>query len=166
MTIIDNSIHELQKQLFFLPRTQVFAVLDGAAIPVLLKKIYEHEPKFYCLLWGWTDLPPKLVAAAPYLVQLEKDSAFTQWVLSGYGKYWGIFVITGAGLQTMRGHFREFLWVQDTQGRNLWFRFYDPRVLNVYLPTCNEEEKRMLFGPVLFYLAENEQSGTFLRFSL
>ena len=66
MITISKNIPKLQEQLFFLSRTQVFTVLDGAAIPTLLKKIYEYEPKFYCLLWGWTDLPPKLVAAAPY----------------------------------------------------------------------------------------------------
>lgn len=166
MTIISDDIRKLQEQLFFLSRTQVFAILDGAAIPTLLRKIYEYEPKFYCLLWGWTDLPPKLVAAAPYLVELEKNSEFTQWVLSGYGQHWGIFALSRAELPTLRGHFREFLRVQDEQGRNLWFRFYDPRVLRVYLPSCNEEEKRTLFGPVLLYLVEDKKSGTFLHFWL
>jgi len=164
MITISKNISKLQEQLFFLSRTQVFAVLDGAAIPTLLKKIYEYEPKFYCLLWGWTDLPPKLVAAAPYLVQLEKDSEFTQWALSGYGQHWGIFAVTRVELRALRGHFRDLLQVQDEHGRNLWFRFYDPRVLRVYLPTCNAEEKRMMFGPILLYLVEDEHSTTFLHF--
>jgi len=158
------SIEILQDQLFSVPYTNVFAVLDGAANPDLLKKIYEHEPEFYCLLWGWSDLPPALIMAAPYLVKLKRDSEFTRWVLEGFGQHWGIFAISRADLRVMRGHFREFLIVQDERGKNLFFRFYDPRVFQVYLPTCNAKEKRGIFGPVLYYLVEDEEQGTFLRF--
>ena len=73
-------------------------------------------------------------------------------------------MVTRAELRALRGHFRDLLQVQDEQGRNLWFRFYDPRVLRVYLPTCNVEEKRMMFGPILLYLVEDEHSTTFLHF--
>lgn len=159
------SIEQFQKQLFSIPHTNTFAVLDGASNPLLLKKFLEHEPNFYCLLWGWDNLPPKLIAAAPYVVQLHKDTEFTKWVFSGFGEHWGIFAVSGADLRTMRTHFREFLRVQDEQGKNLLFRFYDPRVFRVFLPTCNAEEKKRIFGPILFYLIENKAKNTFIYFS-
>lgn len=48
----------------------------------------------------------------------------------------------------LRLHFKKLLWVHDEQGRKLNFRFYNPRVLSVYLPTCTGEERRTVFGPV------------------
>jgi hypothetical protein len=35
------------------------------------------------------------------------------------------------------------------------FRWYDPRVLRVYLPTCTENELDMLFGPLSSYFVED-----------
>jgi len=52
------------------------------------------------------------------------------------------------GLAQLRRHFRELLIVRDDSGRKLVFRFYDPRVLSIYLPTCTGAEARQFFGPV------------------
>ena len=41
--------------------------------------------------------------------------------------------------------------------RDRYFRYYDPRVLRVYLPTCNARELQTVFGPVLRYLVEDEK---------
>ena len=39
---------------------------------------------------------------------------------------------------------------------NLVFRYYDPRVLRPYLPTCTETELDFVFGPVQRFLVEAE----------
>jgi hypothetical protein len=43
---------------------------------------------------------------------------------------------------------RTLLRVRDEAGRTLLFRFYDPRVLRAYLPTCTATEWQSVFGPV------------------
>ncbi|MFY2558205.1 hypothetical protein ACN469_11275, partial [Corallococcus terminator] len=43
---------------------------------------------------------------------------------------------------------------------------YDPRVLRTYLPTCNAEELRFVFGPIRSFLMEDEDGSMLLRFSL
>ena len=102
---------------------------------------------------------------APYLVRLEQDSEFARWVIGqGWGNHWGIFAISDGELFDMRQHFRRFLSVHDSDGNPLLFRYYDPRVLRVYLPTCDAEELSMLFGPVTEYVAEDETPDTLLRF--
>ena len=53
-----------------------------------------------------------------------------------------------ATLEELRRHFRKFLKVEDPKGKSLIFRYYDPRVLRVYLPTCNAMELQTVFGPV------------------
>jgi hypothetical protein len=66
----------------------------------------------------------------------------------------------------MRGHFRSFLTVYDESGNPLNFRYYDPRVWRLYLPTCNSGELKTVFGPVVAYYLEDEDANTLLRFEL
>jgi hypothetical protein len=142
-----------------------FAVLDGASVPILLDKLAQWQPEYECLYRG--EIKPDLAQVAPYLVRIEPETEFAQWVLSeGWGKHWGIFAIVEAGLRDMRQHFRRFLTVHDESGKPLLFRYYDPRVLRVYLPTCNAAELAEIFGPVACYVAEGEEPGTALRFEL
>ena len=46
------------------------------------------------------------------------------------------------------------------------FRFYDPRVMRMYLPTCTAEELAIVFGPVGAYLLEGQDPKALLRLSL
>ncbi len=143
----------------------VFAVLDGASVPGLLLKLHQASPEFECLYRG--DLAPDMAEVAPYLVRLEQKAEFTAWVLTeGWGKHWGIFVSTQANLHAMRQHFRRFLRVHDSAGKPLYFRFYDPRVLRVFLPTCTGGQLAEMFGPVASYVTEGEQPGALLCFRL
>jgi hypothetical protein len=54
--------------------------------------------------------------------------------------------------------------VYDEEGSYLYFRYYDPRVLRVYLPTCNESELGAVFGPIEFFLLEHEDPEFVSRF--
>lgn len=141
----------------------VFAILDGASVPNLPQLLHEHQPEFVCLYRG--QLEPDLASVAPYLVQLVANTPFTDQVIKrGWGGHWGIFAITDGDLTAMRKHFRKFLTVHDSEGKPLLFRYYDPRVLRIYLPTCNVEELRTIFGPVSNYLLEGENADTLLSF--
>ncbi len=44
------------------------------------------------------------------------------------------------------------------------FRYYDPRVLRVYLPTCLAPELRTVFGPVRRFLLESEDPALMLEY--
>jgi hypothetical protein len=154
----------LIKYLFSQPETNVFTVLDGASVEQLPQLLWEHEPENICLYRG--ELEPDMAAVAPYLVKLEYDHPFSKMVCEqGWGKHWGIFVLTPAevDIRMLRNHFRRFLMVYDPDGKLIYFRYYDPRVLRVYLPTCNAEEIRFVFGPTNFYLLEDEDPSTLLR---
>ena len=103
---------------------------------------------------------------APYLVRLHRDAPFTRWVLSeGWGQRWGIFAVATEGVRMLRRHFRTLVMVYGPDGKPMYFRYYDPRVLRTYLPTCNAEEASIVFGPVRWYLAEDPKGGGALRFS-
>jgi hypothetical protein len=156
----------LVEYLFSQPETNLFAVLDGASVPELPQILWDLEPENICLYRG--ELEPDIAEVAPYLVKLEYDHPFTKLVCEqGWGKHWGIFVITPAevDIRAMRQHFRRFLMVYDPDGQLIYFRYYDPRVLRVYLPTCNVEEAKTVFGPIGSYFTEDEDLSVLLKFS-
>lgn len=148
------------KQLLFASESEsVYAVLDGASVPGLLTKLHTIKEEWACLYRG--ELAPDLANVAPYLVKLREKSEFTDWLLDeGWGRHWGIFAATPVGLEALRRHFRHFLRVKDPAGKVLYFRYYDPRVLRVYLPTCRRDEIKIIYGPVLRYLTEDARAGS------
>jgi hypothetical protein len=155
----------LATQLFSDPATNVFAILDGASIPDLLDMLYQHYPEFVCLYRG--ELDPDIAEVAPYLVRLEQKTPVTDWLLTrGWGKHWGIFVTTKSDLTAVRQHFRRFLTVHSSDGTPMLFRYYDPRVLRVYLPTCNAQELATVFGPVERFVSEGSTPEACLQFHL
>jgi hypothetical protein len=155
---------QLHKLLFAHEDESTYAVLDGASVPELLAKLYAAKEEWACLYRG--ELEPDLAEVAPYLVKLRPLAPLTDWLLTeGWGNHWGIFAITPVGLEALRRHFRHFLRVKDPDGKVLYFRFYDPRVLGVYLPTCNRAEIKTIYGPVRRYLAEDQRTGDALSFA-
>jgi hypothetical protein len=145
----------------------VFAILDGARDREVTARIRFSGLDHECLYSG--DLAPRLQAAAPYVVRLEPNSDFTYFVLGeAWGESWGIFAITffGRTIGDVRHHFRRFLQVKDESGKKLVFRFYDPRVLRAYLPTCTPAEAEHFFGPVSVLMAENEGGDGVLAYRI
>lgn len=143
---------------------KTYAVIDGASAAGLLDQLYTEgkRPEFVCLYRG--ELEADIAEVAPYLVRLEPGTPFTDWLLmEGWGKNFGVFVRSVAGMDALRRHFRRFLRVQDPEGKTLYFRFYDPRVLKVFLPTCEVEELGALFGPLSCYLCEGDSSDILLE---
>jgi hypothetical protein len=161
----EKTVQFLKSHLFSVTGAKVFAIIDGASVPSLLQDLASFDPEHICLYRG--ELEPDMAEAAPYLAFLERESEFTKWLLSkGWGEHWGIFGVTFADLPTLRKHFRKFLMVYDESGKSLYFRYYDPRVLRVYLPTCNAGELKTVFGPVLSYLVEDENPKAGRKFML
>lgn len=151
--------------LFSEEAANVYAVLDGASVEGLVPRLYDARPEFECLYRG--ELEPDMAEVAPYLVRLDPEAEFAEWVVrEGWGRHWGVFAAADADLRDVRRHLRTLLTVYDPAGRPLLFRYYDPRVLRLYLPTCTAEELRTVFGPLSCFLAEDGDPGTLLRFQL
>ena len=143
---------ELKKNLFT-GRTNVFALLDGASVKDLRMQLYKTDAPNYCLFRG--ELAPDVAEAAPYLVGLLRDSPFTEWLLNeGLGNHWGVLALSRQSITEMRRQFRSLITVYDESGRPMIFRYYDPRVLRNFLPTCNADELKTFFGKVDTFFAE------------
>lgn len=89
--------------------------------------------------WHW--------AVAPYLFQVDSD--LLNWIAEKLWKEpWGIFAMSNATMEELRLHFKKFLMVKLPDGKQWLFRYYDPRILQAYLPTCEPWELQKFFGPV------------------
>ena len=130
-------------------KRQLYAILDACDAPAVPQKAKElGEENAVSLYRG--EAEEDYWAIAPYLISV--DSSVFDWIASTlWEQPWGIFVIAEANLQTLRSHFRKFLTVSLPDGEKVYFRFYDPRVVQQFLPTCNHAEIREFFGPVQFY---------------
>jgi hypothetical protein len=153
----------LSQALFADAESNVYAILDGAAVPDLLNELYRMDPAYECLYRG--ELEPDLAWVAPYLVHLEPDAPFTRFVLEqGWGGSWGIFATSNARFDEVRRHFRRFLMVHTSEGKPLYFRYYDPRVLREFLPIADAEQIKTMFDLLKAYFAEGPEGAVLLRF--
>ena len=139
-------------------------MLDATRDPLSILGLLRASGEEYQSLYEGTQAQV-LEAFAPYLVRLTENSKLLENLIAhGWGKNWGIFAVSGADFQAVRRHFRTFLMVNGPDGKRLYFRYYDPRVMRAYLPTCDAAETQFIFGPLAAYLCEGDASDTLLVF--
>jgi hypothetical protein len=136
---------------------RLYAILDACDAPLLYQKIRElAESDVACLPRG--NLAPEVEAQAPHIVRV--DPKLLDWIHETVWQTpWGIFLVANTDLRALRKHLRKLLIVQDAQGDAVYFRFYDPRVLATYLPTCTDSELRVFLGPALAYAVGDPKGG-------
>lgn len=101
---------------------------------------------------------------APYLITMSLGSKYP-YPGSGYLDLWagalgtsgGILLLTEADEDALWSHLRQVFRVTDEDGGRYYFRFYDPRVLRTFLPTCTAAEAQEFFGPVRMILVESQR---------
>jgi len=141
----------------------VWMIADAARDRRIFRMLLECHLEYTCLYSG--PLHPALEMAAPYLVQLDYDYRDTRRLIQhAWGNSWGVFLRSGTRMDRLRSHLQGFLVVGDPGGKRLAFRYYDPRVLRAYLPTCNANELRTIFGPIECFWAEDKNPETILEF--
>ena len=142
---------------------KTWAILDGARDERIVKAVDRSYQDKCCLFAG--NISAELKGVAPYLVRFDRGEDLSEFVLeNGWGNAWGVFFSSSASLETLRKHFRKFLRVTDEAGRRLLFRYYDPRVLSIYLPTCNDQELTTIFSPLERFVVEAEDGCAAVEF--
>jgi hypothetical protein len=143
----------------------LFAVLDAARDERILVLLRESVEEYRSLYEG--PQGEAMAEIAPYLVHLPKGSRLLEsLVREGWGRNWGVFLSSQRPFKEVRRHLRKFLMVKDSANRELYFRFYDPRVLRVFLPTSWPEQNRELFEGIGAYWVEGDGGKSLLRFNL
>lgn len=142
---------------------RLFALLDAARDERVLQIVRERSEEARSLYDGFQG--EILAEAAPYLVDCGTGPLLDEIVLEGWGKSWAVFVGSTRPFVEVRRHFRRYLIVQDDETEErLYFRFYDPRVLRVFLPLCTRRQLGDMLGELSFLAMEDEEGGL-VRFS-
>lgn len=144
------------------PRRGLFALLDAARDPAVYEAVAQPGVEARCLYVE--ELPDELARAAPYIVDLDQSVGFIDRFREAWGESWGVLARSSASLDELRRHFKRLNVVQGPDGQRLLFRYYDPRVLRVYLPTCTQSELAQFFGPVTELVTEGEDCAA-VRFA-
>ncbi len=145
------------------PTPLTCAIIDAARIFGEMDTAQKLQSNFLSLFMGQSE--ELLSSVAPYLFPFQINTEFGSWLLEkGWGHSWGMFIQTTSSLEELRKHFRKFLMVRTEDGKELYFRFYDPRVLRIFMPTCDEQQLKEFFGPVTYYAMEDEDPSFALIF--
>jgi len=135
----------------------VFAVVDASRdsrIPAIMDAAGEL----------YTSLDTSGRAAA-YVVALPAEARLVHVLIKdGWGRGWGFYGTSKAGLETVRSHFTSFVSLQTASGAAMTFRFWDPRVLRAMLPPMPPEEADAFFGPCERIVVEAEKPAMALEF--
>ena len=136
----------------------VYALLDGARIPRLWKMLrelkIEHAPLFR------TSPKENIIHVTPFLVRTTPSGDMPVWMtLQPEVLAAAVFLVSRTPPDELRHHFRRFLLVRHADGRSVYLRFYDPRVLAPFLAVSNDLERRRFFGPVQKFFAHDAEES-------
>lgn len=132
------------------------ALLDGARMGSWMSEAQKLNEKHLPLYVGVQG--GALAGLSPVLFSFNSASTFGSWCLhSGWGASWGVLLKSSLPMHELQQHFRKFLKVQTESGKSLFFRYYDPRVLRIFLPTCTGAQLHEFFGEgIEYFLVEDE----------
>lgn len=107
-----------------------------------------------CLFTG--ELASELADVAPYLGRIKAFDAEASAVAEDLlNRHVGMLVLPratqdeqGLSFSQLHRHFRKFNVVYDPQGKPLFFRYYDPRVIVDVLAVLEPAQLDAFFGPV------------------
>jgi len=151
----------LRTNLQLTPGESLYGLVDGAqdlALASEAKCLFGQQIRM--LFEG--DVAAALADVAPYLVPIDPDSGYLENWACRWGQNVGVLLTTSAAQEQLFRHLRDLFVVQDEAGQSYFFRFYDPRVLRLYLPTCTSLERSLFFGPIGRFLLCGEEPGSVL----
>ena len=142
-----------------------YLLFDAARAEMNLYTAMELNKNYQSLYKGSAE--EDLEGVAPYLFTIKENTPFADWYFKeGWNKSWGTLVFANAAFEDVYKHFRKFLMVKTEDGQQLYFRFYDPRVLRIFLPTAEPTQLKELFGPIRHFTVESEKPAEALQFWL
>jgi len=139
----------------------LFALLDAARDTRIPSFLQSQPGQFRSLFEG--EKAQEYARVAPYLVLLS-PAACEELIQLSWQLSWVIYIHSPMTIEEVRRHLRNFLIAEMPDGKRLLFRFYDPRVLHVYLSTCNPQEVAAFFGNNYSFVMEDKMPGRWVCF--
>lgn len=146
-------------------KTKVFCIIDGASDEKIFSMLKSSDWDYICLYrkgvhYEGERMTDDFAATAPYLITLDpRKITVEKFSRDRIGNHQVIFLESNASKEEVARHCSSMLKAMDVDGKVFGFRYYDPRVLRVYLPTCTEEELFIFFGDIDTIWVEDEEEG-------
>lgn len=140
--------------------TKLYAIVDGVQAVELafVARLMGHP--VYTLFSG--DMAEAVAHAGPHLIAVERPLPFLEKWVETVGHHCGVLLQTEAELDLLYTHLREIFVVTDEEeGQEYFFRYYDPRVIRTFLPTCTAGELEEFFGVVDRWIIEDKDEKTY-----
>jgi hypothetical protein len=151
-------LNHLRKQ------ANLYAILDAAREASVIARLKASGEEYASLYDG--EQGEELSAFGPWLVKLPADRPLLeQLVRDGWGQSWGVYLTCRLPFKDVRRHLRQFLLAKLPDGRQVCFRYYDPRVLRTYFPTCTAAEVAAFVGPIERYIVESADEAELAEFA-
>lgn len=142
----------------------LYAVLDVVRVGFQMEQVRQTAPLYLPLYRGPEDAQHEEMA--PCLIGYEPSDAFAQWFARSRRESVGIGIEATASPEELRKHLRRFLMVEfEGEDRRVYFRYYDPNILRVFLPTCDADQLAEFFGPIQAFFVYDAEVDLFVRFT-
>lgn len=143
----------------------LYALVDAAGNDQVLQRLAATEANYQSLFQGSDK--ERLFSVGAFLVACDQDFALLQWLTT---EAWGngsvVFLTSSAYWDQLFQHLQRSLTAVTHDDREVYFRYYDPRVLRDYLPLCPPATAQRFLGPVTRMLAESEQGDALISFAV
>jgi hypothetical protein len=157
-TVADFLLDQAEKRASIL-----YAIVDSASSDDVFRYFLTDNVHYKSLFEGKMDI--KFFGVSGFLVDCKKDSILFNWLTTeAWGTSCSIFFISKYPFDDVLKHFQKFIRVCLEDDDIVYFRFYDPRVLRLYLPTCNIKEIKTFFGEIESFFMESENPQALTEF--
>ncbi|MCD4732573.1 MAG: DUF4123 domain-containing protein [Bacteroidales bacterium] len=134
----------------------LFGIVDSARNDEVFRYLVTGDVQYKSLFEDTMDVQSYGVSG--FLVECKKESPLFRWMTTeAWGDSCCIYFTSKSSFDDLFSHFRKFNRVYLEGDDVVLFRFYDPRVLQTYLPTCNRVEIETFFGEVNSFFTESDK---------
>lgn len=134
----------------------LYGIVDSARNDEVFRYLVTGDVKYKSLFEDTMDV--KSYGVSGFLVECKKESPLFRWMTTeAWGDSCCIFFTSKSSFDELFNHFQKFNRVYLEGDDVVLFRYYDPRVLRTYLPTCNRDEIETFFGKVNSFFAESDK---------
>ncbi|MET0357765.1 MAG: DUF4123 domain-containing protein [Cellvibrio sp.] len=118
------------------------AAHDARIFPALEKSWHTRA-----CLFSEDQVSSAIKSAAPFLVKIKKIDEFMVWCMQeGFNKHWMIFFTSPEiHVSEIKLHFKRFSQAYGPDGKQYFFRYYDPRVLPIFLAAAGGRDRTDFF---------------------
>jgi Domain of unknown function (DUF4123) len=147
---MQQSISHLKSMLWATAQSRVYAFVQGSVVPQFHEQLAKADVRGWDCLWRGA-LSPEQRAQAPYLVELLRESKFTDALLKDVPvtyPAWGLIGVSTDAMLPVREHGRQLLKVALPDGQQRQWAWMDPVLWGGLLPQLSPEQLDAAFGRV------------------